>query len=163
MGREPEPETYDDFLRRLSLEDKKEGLADCGLDEGLELKQLSAEMVGEADLTVPDILVAWLDEGELELDAETKAAFRSAVAALKSTSKANEPEPEPLSESATGNAVWRELCGQLDVTDEAILDAGRTEVSLEKQLAEKDTEIAQLKAQLEKMQAPEGVPPKSAE
>ena len=39
---------------------------------------------------------------------------------------ADEPEPEP-DDTVAGNAVWRELCGLLEVEDEAIVDAGRTE------------------------------------
>ena len=68
--------TNECFLQQLGLEDKKEGLADCGLDEGLELKQLGQM---NDDELAEDIL----DDEDLELDEETKASFRAAVAALK--------------------------------------------------------------------------------
>ena len=46
---EPEPEmSYEDFLVQLDLQDQKEALADCGLDDGLELKQLRE--MDESDL-----------------------------------------------------------------------------------------------------------------
>ena len=55
--------------------------------------------------------------------------FRAAVADLKSHTDAGQPEPE-ADATVAGNAVWRELCVLLNVEDEAIVGAGRTEDAL---------------------------------
>ena len=87
---EPEPEpTYVDFLSRLGFLDKKDALADCGLDEGLELLQLAEYDEDEFDEDV-------IDDADLNLDDEAKESFRAAVAALKTkrTEKAQKVEAD---------------------------------------------------------------------
>jgi hypothetical protein len=73
---EPEPElTYDEFLAQLSLSDKKDDLAEY-LEVGNELRDL--KQMEEDDLN-DDIL----EDGDLDLDDDTKTRFREAVARLK--------------------------------------------------------------------------------
>eukprot|EP01052_Picozoa_sp_SAG31_P026609 SAG31_NODE_2425_length_5723_cov_3.235775_2_plen_96_part_00 len=73
---EPEPVemTYEDWLGQLGMLDKKDALAEL-LQEGAELVEL--EQMDEDDLR-DDIL----EDGDLALDAEGKAKFQDAVAAL---------------------------------------------------------------------------------
>ena len=73
-----EPELlYADWLSKLGLADMKGALADCGLDDGLELQQLREYDDDELDEDV-------LDDEDLNLDDFTKAQFRAAVEQLKS-------------------------------------------------------------------------------
>ena len=75
--------SYDEFLAGLDLQDKKDELADCGLDEGLELLQL-------AEMDNDDLESDFLDDEDLRLTDETKAKFRVAVAALGSAEDTKE-------------------------------------------------------------------------
>lgn len=68
--------SYDDFLAKLGLQNKADALADCGLDEGLALKQLAEY---DEDELEEDIL----GDEDLDLEDETKESFRVAVAELK--------------------------------------------------------------------------------
>ena len=111
--REVEPDlphlSYAGFLEQLGLQDKKQELSDCGLDDGLELKQL-VEM-DDTDLN-DDILA---DE-DLELDEDTKAKFRDAVEALRTVAAATEADECSAAQGPTAvemHAAWDTLTREL--------------------------------------------------
>jgi hypothetical protein len=164
---EPEPTeiTYEDWLGQLGMLDKKDALAEL-LQDGAELVEL--EQMDEDDLR-DDIL----EDGDLALDAEGKANFQDAVAALSGgpTKSAAEPEPEPMvgtEGSAIGNVPWHELCDLLGVQDDDVLEAGKSEdprllrlradlsetsmETVEEVLQEKDERIAALEATVARLQ-----------
>ena len=111
--REVEPDlphlSYAGFLEQLGLHDKKQELSECGLDDGLELKQL-VEM-DDTDLN-DDILA---DE-DLELDEDTKAKFRDAVEALRTVAAATEADECSAAQGPTAvemHAAWDTLTREL--------------------------------------------------
>ena len=173
-----DPITYDKFLADLDLMDNRETLADCGLDEGLELQQLR-EM--DEDELKEDIL----EDDDLGLDEDTKAAFREAVAAL------GDDVASPTDADADGDdgmdkarAIFKETLGgggdessevvtlrqdlvekdgqlaqkdgQLAVNVKEMVKKDEVIAEKDEQLAQKDGELEQLRAQLERL---EGVPP----
>ena len=84
-------------------------LAGCGLDEGLELKQL-------IDMSTEDLNEDILADEDLGLDDDTKERFRTAVLALRSAAAAEEAkEEEPsLSGQTTARTAFEKLLGRLD-------------------------------------------------
>ena len=137
---------YDGFLESLQLVDKRDALADCGLDDGLELVQL--QQMDTSDLQ-DDIL----EDPDLALAEEIKASFLAAVTALKDQQQAGETSSSGVHEiekEADGRpALW----AALGMADE---QQGEDVASLRRQLAEKD---AALKQALERLSAFEGSPP----
>jgi serine/threonine protein kinase len=83
--REQHEPTFDDFLSKLGLQDRKEDLAEYLSDPGKELTEL--KQMDDADLS-EDIL----DDPSLGLDEETKAKFRAELHALKQPQAAAEQQ-----------------------------------------------------------------------
>ena len=145
-----DPITYDKFMAGLDLMDKKETLAGCGLDEGLELQQLRKM---DEDELKEDIL----EDDDLGLDEDTKAAFREAVAAL------GDDVASPTAADADGDdgmdkarAIFKETLGGGGDGSSEVATLRQELVEKYEQLAQKDGELEQLRAQLERL---EGVPP----
>ena len=95
---EPEPETltYDGWVAALGLHDKLDILAGCGLDEGLELKQL-------AQMDASDLHDDILEDEDLGLDDETKDRFRAVVEVLSAAADT----PEASSQDGFGALLAR--------------------------------------------------------
>ena len=128
---EPEAEpSYDDWLRELGLAEKKDGLADCGLDEGLELKQLSEYDSEELDEDI-------LSDPDLDLDEETKDRFREAVLLLSAAVGA---EPGAESAESDSQAAFDDLLAQLG--DEEAVPPEEPEPVLTSSVEEQDVQPA---------------------
>ena len=169
---EPEPEpTYVDFLSRLGFLDKKDALADCGLDEGLELQQLAEYDEDEFDEDV-------IDDADLNLDDEAKESFRAAVAELKTkrTEKAQKVEADrkeakrkaKRAAKQAGSAARDAVVKMLPVEGDAASLAASlaAQETLEAEVREKDETLAELRQKLERqaelLAGFEQVPPASA-
>ena len=154
---EPEPElepelSYDDFLARLDLTDKKEILEGCGLDEGLELKQLV-----EMDVDAEDFNSDILDDADLEFDDETKARFRAAVLALQSSSSSSTVNGDEgqggTADRFYRNVAWDSLLELLGAEHAVHLctpgsHGWLSDEALRKKAEEQSKEIATLREQL---------------
>jgi hypothetical protein len=144
---EPEPEpTFGEFLLQLGLQGKREALAEY-LEDGNELRDLKQMDVDDLD---DDIL----NDDDLGLDKDQKAAFRAAVAALRdmAAEKMREMAAAAAAENAGASTVdgrdtaWAEL-------QKLIGNAGQVASSEERlRMAEKDLERAQADLQSTKMQ-----------
>ena len=164
---EPKPkESYDDWLANLGLHNYKDELAHCGLDEGLELQQLRE--MDDSDLN-DDIL----SDEDLGLDDDAKTRFRVAVSELASSSTAGASSDSAVADDGPARmrlvsllpksgtekllaAKDEELARQME--DQAKETAAKDEANAAnaEEIAEKDKELKQLRAQLQRL---EGVPP----
>jgi hypothetical protein len=177
-----EPPSYEQLLIQLGIPDKKDVLQDCGLDEGLELKQL-----GQMD--PDDLEEEIIADEDLALDEETKDLFRDAVRRLSTVravaskwSERAENSAETREASSTTrqdtnarNSEWSELCEMLCMHDEVYTEAGKSEdmrllrlrsnlgpedmQMVESLLAEKDDEAEELRKQLGQTRPVEEVTP----
>ena len=128
-----QPASYTVFLTKLGLQDKVKALADCGLDEGLELKQLTEHDDQELD---DDIL----NDEDLDLDDETKESFRAAVAELKGQAAA--AAQSQAAESDADSDAYAAL------EQEAGIPPARTNEELASELAETKAMLRGLETRL---------------
>ena len=139
--------SYDEFLTRLGMTDKKDALAEL-LEEGKELVELA--QMDEDDFN-DDIL----EDRDLALDDEGKAQFKTAVLALTDgsggeTEASSSREQDAEGSGADGAAVWAELrrvvLGDGDAGGDG--DGNGSVSALKDELEEKSVAMAALEAEV---------------
>ena len=150
--------SYDDFLTRLGMTNKKDALAEL-LQEGKELVELA--QMDEDDFS-DDIL----EDPDLALDDEGKAEFKKAVLALTDgsggdTDASSSREQDAEDSGADGAAVWAELrrvvLGDGDAGDAGDAggdgDGNESLSALKDELEEKSAAMAALEAENAELRA----------
>ena len=99
---EPEPEvSYDQFLKQLGMEDKREALAEL-LEEGSELQELK-------QMTPDELREDVLDDGDLQLDADGKARLLEAVQNLSAADGGAQQSSAPQEEGEQQEVAARRV------------------------------------------------------